>query len=154
MVGRKHIAALAVGGCLLCVGTGAAATRYIITSPSQIKPSVLKRLMGRRGPRGFNGQTGPVGPVGQTGPAGPAGQTVRAVQSVDGTVASIDNDGTATSTATCPAGTVLTGGGMNTDDADATMFTSSPVGNSWTVIMTDHSDSVSNVFYAIAMCAS
>jgi hypothetical protein len=45
-------------------GTGLAASRYLITSSSQIKPSVLHALHGQRGP------VGPAGPAGVAGPAG------------------------------------------------------------------------------------
>jgi len=69
-------------------GTAAATTHYLITSTSQIKPSVLKALhgsVGARGPAGTAGgqggdgqpgQPGPAGGVGPQGPTGPAGATV------------------------------------------------------------------------------
>lgn len=49
-------------------GTGFAASHYIITSTSQIKPSVRRALHGEEGARG------PVGAQGLPGPAGPAGR--------------------------------------------------------------------------------
>jgi hypothetical protein len=52
---------------------GAFAAKYIITSPKQIKPSVLKKLKGKRGPAGPAGPAGPQGPAGAKGDTGAAG---------------------------------------------------------------------------------
>jgi hypothetical protein len=70
-------AALAV---LLVGGTAFAATHYLITSTSQIKPSVLAAIeraargqAGLAGPPGAQGPAGPPGPQGGPGQAGPEG---------------------------------------------------------------------------------
>jgi hypothetical protein len=49
-------------------GTGLAASHYLITSTSQIKPSV------RRGLRGMRGPEGAAGPIGATGAPGAPGK--------------------------------------------------------------------------------
>ncbi len=60
-------------------GTAVATTHYLLTSTSQIKPSVLKKLEGNAGPQGSQGPVGaqgaagPQGPAGAQGPSGPLG---------------------------------------------------------------------------------
>lgn len=56
-------------------GTAFATTHYLITSTSQIKPSVLRKLKGEAGTAGAQGPRGTIGPRGETGPQGPKGET-------------------------------------------------------------------------------
>ncbi len=101
-----------------------AARHYLITSTSQIKPSVLKALQGAAGsvgptgPAGSTGSVGPQGPagtVGPVGPQGPAGPTnLSSLTIVTGESKSVPRESVGTSVATCPAGShVVSGGGYN-----------------------------------------
>lgn len=95
-------------------GSAVAASRWVITSKSQIKPSVLHQLKGNRGPRGFRGPQGPTGATGATGPAGPKG--LGQVVQVDGPSVTLapgqDNFGISDN-ANCPAGDVAVGTGFD-----------------------------------------
>jgi hypothetical protein len=55
-------------------GSAVAANHFLITSKSQIAPSVLRQLA-KNGRRGKRGPTGPKGPTGDKGPAGDKGAT-------------------------------------------------------------------------------
>jgi hypothetical protein len=76
---RRHFNAtgfVAVLALVFAMSGGAyAASRYVITSTKQIKPSVLKSLQGRAGKAGATGATGPAGSVGPQGAVGVKGET-------------------------------------------------------------------------------
>jgi hypothetical protein len=71
---RKHVSYSNVALTLILIfamsGGAYAATKVLITSVKQIKPSVVKQLQGKAGK---NGAPGPAGPAGAAGPAGPQG---------------------------------------------------------------------------------
>ncbi len=60
-------------------GTALAAKHYLITSASQIKPSVLHKLHGNAGARGAAGPQGPPGSQGPAGSPGPPGPSATAL---------------------------------------------------------------------------
>ncbi len=68
---RRHASfahVIAVLALVFAMTGGAyAAKKYLITSTSQIKPSVLKMLQGKAGPVGAPGAAGPQGPAGPAG---------------------------------------------------------------------------------------
>jgi hypothetical protein len=148
-------------------GTGIAATHYLITSTSQIKPSVLKSLKstGPRGPQGQQGPAGAAGAVGAAGAAGAAGTFNASDVTVvygsqigpltDTTVT--PGGGSGTSVVTCPAGDVVTGGGWapETGTPDVTVDSDAASGaSSWAVTLTnDSATAASPLITAVAECA-
>jgi hypothetical protein len=74
---RRHLNYANVAATLALVfamsGGALAAGHYLINSPKQINPKVLRKLRGRTGRTGPRGPQGPAGPRGATGPQGPGG---------------------------------------------------------------------------------
>jgi hypothetical protein len=93
----------------LLAGSAVAGSHWLISSTSQIKPSVLHKLEGAKGPRGA---TGPAGPAGAQGAAGPSGASTSVIATAQTTVLGSQDLTAANSTvtATCPSGMVAVGG--------------------------------------------
>ena len=66
--------AIAVVALFIALGGTAFGAHFLITSTSQIKPSVLKKLRGKRGRAGVKGATGAAGPAGPQGKEGAPGK--------------------------------------------------------------------------------
>ena len=144
-------------------GAGIAASRYIITSVHQIKPSVRHALRGEPGPRGVTGAPGQQGIPGATGPQGPAGTPASlqatAVSSAPVTLcASGDTCDVGAAIANCPSGTLAISGGIGNDSKPPTDMSISEdhvygLQAGWLVTVTNNSDSPVS-FHAVALCAA
>jgi hypothetical protein len=130
-------------------GTGLAASRYLITSTSQIKPSVLKDLRGNKGPAGAPGAAGAAGAAGPQGTIDTSNLSV-----VDGPATSISPDTTGTSVAVCPSGDTALSGGWAGPLADTTITANEADGtNEWEVVASNASPQTDSLT-AIAVCVS
>jgi hypothetical protein len=169
---RKRLMGLAVVVVVLLVGAGVAtgASRYLLTSTHQIKPSVLQALRsndrGKTGARGNAGPTGTRGTTGQTGQAGLAGpagafSTTNVTQAGGASsfmcASGSGNCDVGSSVATCPTGSVALGGGWDGESNPpvvATVAYNEPLGtDSWEVIMANNG-SISANFHAVATCGA
>jgi hypothetical protein len=120
-------------------------------------------------PRGARGPRGPVGPAGAAGPAGPGGPAGAkgppgpvALTYAESELTPVAAGAQVTATAACPAGQVVTGGGVlvdstdtavnvNSSDWDSTSMDGPP--NAWSVSVNNASASGAN-FVVDAICTT
>jgi hypothetical protein len=94
-------------------GTSVAVSHYVITSTSQIKPTVLRKLRGAKGPAG---PAGPPGPPGS--PATVYQLALKGLTSVTGPTAVVQPGAVKSATALCPPGSRAVSGGGSGGVAD------------------------------------
>lgn len=171
MTKRRFSPATVVAGLALFFalgGSAIAAHRFLLTSTSQVKPSVLSALRGRRGATGAPGPAGPIGPIGVSGPPGPPGPSsttaLREVLGADNVMptksqlgAESEAEGIEGSFAVCPVGERVVSGGSNvfTGHAGAIaaeLSTASEAREAWIVIAANGGNEQGEI-EAIAYCA-
>jgi hypothetical protein len=127
----------------------------------------LKHHRAQHVQHGRQGSLGPTGPQGPTGPPGPAGAAggfnPASVSYVSGTPVTLcpfeggPSCAVGSSTATCPAGTVVVGGGwdgLSSPPISATVGYNKPIGSTqWEVTMVNDAP-IGATFAAVAVCAS
>lgn len=118
---RKHVSygnvAMTVALVFVMTGGAYAATKYVITSTKQIKPSVLKQLTGKAGPQGKQGSAGPAGPAGSAGPEGKAGASIKGEAGPEGPKGASGPEGSPwTAAGTLPSGSTETGAWIATSN--------------------------------------
>lgn len=111
---------------------------------------------GAQGPQGVQGVQGGRGPIGIQGPPGAFDATL--IQRIQGPVVSAAAGGEAVSTASCPAATVVLGGGVTAIDVDPEAFrvlTSNPLSSDNWVVRAHNATGATKPasFRSVAICA-
>jgi hypothetical protein len=150
-------------------GTAIAARHYLITSTSQIKPSVLNKLKGNVGQIGATGPQGPSGAQGPVGPAGaqglPGSSNLSALSLVEGPENRVPaynedgpegDEGVEGSVATCPTGDHVLSGGSDVfaGIVEGEISVPSEDHDSWIVVVANDSTYTKGVVQALAYCAN
>jgi hypothetical protein len=133
-------------------GSALAASKYLITSRSQIKPSVLKSLQGSKGAAGKAGPPGPAGAAGAAGAVGTFNASTLAV--VDGPAVSISSDSTGTSTAVCPTGDTAISGGYAGPLANTTVTFDDPLGTTEWQVGASNLSANAETLTAVVVCVA
>jgi hypothetical protein len=131
--------------------------RSRLTSTSQISPKVLKKLKGATGPRGAAGAPGAAGAAGAIGATGATGMSGYEVVQGNLGAGSASGFNVADSTASCPAGKRVVGGGLDStgNNADIYLVRSQPSlsGTDWSVRTAKPSTSAYSIA-AFAICVN
>lgn len=127
-----------------------AAHHYLITSTSQIKPSVLTKLKGNAGRNGAAGAAGTPGAQGPQGPAGPT--TLSALTVVNGPTISVPTGEVKGASAICPAGTRAVSGGGNSSISGIDDDQTATERGGWFIII-DNETGISLNINAQVLCA-
>lgn len=140
------VALVAVGGSAI------AAHRYLITSKSQIKPSVLGALRGNMGQPGPAGPQGVAGPPGAQGPAGPS--NLGAIVEAKSARVSVAAESVRGALALCPPGTrAISGGGAAIFGKGAIEVSEGENGRSGWFVIGHNEGAIEGHIEAIAYCA-
>ena len=131
-------------------GTAVAAKHYLITSTSQIKPSVLTKLKGNAGPGGPAGPAGAPGAQGAQGPAGPI--NLSALTSVTGPEVEVPKEEVGGTSAFCPAGSHAVSGGGSSSIAGIAASEMGTGHQSWFIIIVNET-TITLKIHAEAECA-
>lgn len=109
----------------------------------------------RRGPRGPRGAKGPKGAAGVPGAKGTFGSMVSVDSSPTFLCAfSTGSCAVGSTAATCPPGTILTGGGYKGAGIVTTVTWSAPVGNAWSIIAVNLDEVSVSGLRAVAECGT
>jgi hypothetical protein len=150
---RKPSLTAIIAGLALFIalgGSAAAARHYLVTSTSQIKPSVLKKLKGNAGAQGAAGQTGAAGATGPQGPAGPS--NLSALTTVIGPTVEVPAGKVGAAEAVCPAGSRAVSGGGEASIAGIAGSEMETSHTSWFIIMVNETGIVLKI-HAAVQCA-
>jgi hypothetical protein len=160
-VRRNLVAYLALLFALSSTGYAASSSllpKNSVGSAQVINGSLQRADLSKKTVARLRGHAGPAGPIGLRGPSGPSGITsVTAVDSAPAAMCAAPGGGcqVAGPFATCPAGSVVVGGGWESDSIDLIVpYAKHPTpGSNYSVIAINY-DTAAHTIKAHAICAS